>query len=156
MGARSTSGTRLGSPIFAIPVSVAERRLPRPTPSAECRPHPGLGPLGLLVVVELRDRGQHVLGEPPDRIVADRLVHRPQRDAEAHQQRTNDGVVVRVAREPRDVVDDHELDTSLVGTAIRQEPLKLGTVRGLRRLAGVLEHLGDVDALTFAVGLARL
>ncbi len=139
-----------------VPVSVAERRLPRPAPPAECRTHPGLGPLGLLVVVELRDRGQHVLGELPDGVVADRLVHRPQRHAEAQQQGADDDVVVGVAREPGDVVDDHELDAALVGTAIRQEPLKLGAVRRLRGLAGVLEHLGDVDALTSAVGLARL
>ena len=63
-------------------------------------------------------------------------------------------MVVLVAREPRQVEHDHEMDTALVQAAEREQLLKLAAVRRLRALAFFVEALEDLVALAAAVLLA--
>jgi hypothetical protein len=64
-------------------------------------------------------------------------------------------VVVFLPREPREVVDNHEVNLALVRAAILQQRLQLATVRGLGALAFLVEAFEDVVAVAAAVLLAR-
>src|SRR5262249_36095387 len=56
---------------LATSISKANRRAPGPAPALESGTHPSLGPVRSHVVVKLSDRGDDVLGQPPDGVFAD-------------------------------------------------------------------------------------
>jgi hypothetical protein len=92
--------TRL--PGLPIAVYVTKRRSPRPVAATKRGEHSRPRSLRLLVIVELRDGRQHVLGEATDGIVANRFVDRAQAHAKAMQECPDDGLIVGIARKPGD------------------------------------------------------
>ena len=64
-------------------------------------------------------------------------------------------VVVLLAREPREVEDDDEVNLALVRPAVLQQSLQLTAVGGLCALAFFLEPFEDLVALPAAVLFAR-
>ena len=64
-------------------------------------------------------------------------------------------MVVLLARKARQVVNDHEVNLALVGSAVLQQRLELAAVRGLGALALFVKSFEDVIALPAAVLLAR-
>ena len=53
------------------------------------------------------------------------------------------GQVVLLAREPRQVEHDDEVDPALVQAAVPEQPLELAAVRGLGALAFLVEAFKD-------------
>src|SRR5205814_5877466 len=72
---------------------------------------------------------------------------RGKRVPEGLQMRAEHKVVVLLARESRQVEDDHELDSALVLAAELQQLLELGAVGGFRALAFLAESREHVEAL---------
>src|SRR5262245_30455160 len=69
--------------------------------------------------------------------------------------RTQREVVVLLARETRQIEDNHELNFAFVYPAELQEFLKLGPIRGLRALAFFSKSSQYFEALPLAVLFAR-
>src|SRR5215204_3719859 len=64
-------------------------------------------------------------------------------------------MVVLVAREARQVEDDHEMHAALVQTAVREQALELAAVRSLGTLALFVEAFENLITLAAAVLFAR-
>jgi hypothetical protein len=78
-----------------------------------------------------------------------------QRNAERLQQGTQCEMVVLVACEVGQVENDHEMDTTLVQTAEREQLLELAAVCGLGTFAFLVKAFENVIVLSAAVLLAR-
>ena len=130
------------------------RRRKGPSAEFQCGAHTGARAVRAHVVVELREGRQYPFHQLAGGRVVDRLGRRPQRDAERFQVCTEREVVVLLAREPREVVHDHEVDLALMRAAVLQQCLELTAVRGLGALAFLVEAFEDLVALATAVLLA--
>ena len=105
--------------------------------------------------VELGIGGDDGVHEPADRRAVDVLGHRDQLDPGFVQRVGDRRVVVAVASEAIDLVDDHVIEVSL-GLKPRQQLLQLRAVGGLRRLAPVGVLGDDLGIQLGRLRLARL
>ncbi|HVM95508.1 MAG TPA: hypothetical protein VMT89_03915, partial [Candidatus Acidoferrales bacterium] len=135
---------------------VSQRRSDRPAASFESCNHSRFRPLGLDVILELREASENILHELPGRRIVDRLCRRPQGDAHLFEQGAKRGVDIVIARESTQGMDDNELNSAAVFGAIGNQLPKFGPLGGLCRFALFYEEPRYIEAVTRAVIEASL
>ncbi|MDA8039938.1 MAG: hypothetical protein M0Z69_12455 [Actinomycetota bacterium] len=136
-------------------VQVAERGGVRPAAHLRLLAHALSDLRGEVGRVELGHEGVDALDEPPRGGLLQVLGHRHERGSSAPQQRSDGDVVLEVAREAVDLVNDDSVDVAILGDA-GEHRLQLRPIGRSRRLAPVGVLVDEAPALVADVADASL